>query len=143
MPELRLPFYRVGIFSNVAASMAPPGCASLYVELADRAPIADQQGLIADALRGLVEIAAIGAVDQVLFADLREIDPAYVVFDDRYQEARSLLVRFLEARRIFATGRYGGWVYNAMEDSLLLGKQVAGRVDALDNDAGAARASGR
>ena len=41
VPEKKYPFYRVGVFSNAVASMAPEGGSSLYVELADRAPISD------------------------------------------------------------------------------------------------------
>ncbi|MBL8744292.1 MAG: FAD-dependent oxidoreductase, partial [Myxococcales bacterium] len=36
VPEPRFPFYRVGCYSHFSAAMAPPGKASLYVELASR-----------------------------------------------------------------------------------------------------------
>src|SRR4029078_2366406 len=41
VPEQRYPFYRVNVFSTAMPSMAPPGCASICVEMADRGPIAD------------------------------------------------------------------------------------------------------
>jgi protoporphyrinogen oxidase len=86
---------------------------------------------VRDALRALVEVKALGAVEDVRFAELREIDPAYVVFDEAYEAALAVIHPYLEAQRIFATGRYGAWVYNAMEDSLLMGKHAAERADAL------------
>jgi protoporphyrinogen oxidase len=131
VPEPRLPFYRVGIYSNAMPSMAPPGCGSIYVELSDRGPIDDLDALKADALRGLVEVQAVSSSADVLFADLREIDPAYVIFDEAYEAALSVIHPYLEQRRIFSTGRYGAWIYNAMEDSLLAGKQAAERVGRL------------
>lgn len=129
VPEERYPFYRVGVFSNAMPSMAPPGCASLYVELSSR----DGDGAQAtrEALEGLVAIGAIGAVEDVLFAELRELAPAYVVFDEGYEEAVATIQRYLAAHRIFSCGRYGAWIYNAMEDSLLAGRQAAAETDAL------------
>jgi len=38
VPEARYPFYRVGSYSNLSPDLAPPGCASLYIELTDRGP---------------------------------------------------------------------------------------------------------
>jgi protoporphyrinogen oxidase len=129
VPEEHFPFYRVGIFSNAMPSMAPAGCASLYVELASRSGASDET--VRQALTGLVEIGAIARVEDVVFADLHEIDPAYVVFDDHYQRSVDTLHGFLQQHRIYSRGRYGAWIYNSMEDSLLAGKEVAGLVDGL------------
>lgn len=130
-PETHLPFYRVGIYSNAVPSMAPAGCASLYVELSERNAPADKEAEIAQALKALVEIGAIGAVEDVVFADLREIEVAYVIFDENYEASLACIFDWLESRRIYSCGRYGAWIYNSMEDSLLAGKAVAARVDAL------------
>jgi protoporphyrinogen oxidase len=130
-PEMHLPFYRVGVYSNAVPSMAPAGCASLYVELSDRDAPADQEAATAEALRALVEIGAIGAVEDVVFADLREIEVAYVIFDEHYEASLKCIFEWLESRRIYSCGRYGAWIYNSMEDSLLAGKAVAEHVDAL------------
>ncbi len=132
VPEERLPFYRVGVFSNAMPSMAPPGCSSLYVELSDRGPLVGRgDQAITEAVRALVELSAIGSAAAVRFADLREIDPAYVIFDEHYEEALATIHPYLESQRIYAIGRYGAWIYNAMEDSLLAGKATAERVDGL------------
>jgi protoporphyrinogen oxidase len=129
VPESRFPFYRVGVFSNAMPSMAPPGCSSLYVELASREGDADQA--TREALQGLVAIGAIDALEDVAFAELREIAPAYVVFDEGYEAALATIQRYLVAHRIFSCGRYGAWIYNAMEDSLLAGQQAAAQTDEL------------
>jgi protoporphyrinogen oxidase len=126
VPEERLPFYRVGVFSNAAPRMAPSGCSNLYVELSGRGAID-----VGDAVRALAEIRAISSAADVLFADLREIPCAYVIFDESYEQALADIFPYLELHRIYSCGRYGSWIYNAMEDSLLAGRDVAARIDAL------------
>jgi protoporphyrinogen oxidase len=134
VPEHRYPFYRVGIFTNAMASMAPPQGASLYVELADRAPITEPG--VRDALLGLTEAGAIRGPDDVVFAEPKEIQYAYVVFDHHYYASTSTIFRFLESHDIYPRGRYGAWTYNAMEDCVIAGREVAATIDArLDADA--------
>jgi protoporphyrinogen oxidase len=129
VPERRYPFYRVGIFTNAMASMAPAGGASLYVELADRAPVTD--ATLHDALTGLTEAGAIRGVADVVFAEPREIQYAYVVFDHHYYASTTTIFGFLETHGIYPRGRYGSWTYNAMEDCVLAGREVAATIDAL------------
>ena len=83
------------------------------------------------ALAGLVDIGAISRVEDVVFADLHQIDPAYVVFDDHYEPSVGTLHAYLQQHRIYSRGRYGAWIYNSMEDSLLAGKETAELVDGL------------
>jgi protoporphyrinogen oxidase len=128
VPEKRFPFYRVGIYSNATASMAPPGGGSFYVELADRGPVGE--AAIRASAQGLAEMGAIASPGDVLFADAREIDYAYVVFDDHYYAATTAIFAFLEAHAIYSRGRYGAWTYNAMEDALIAGREVAATLDA-------------
>lgn len=129
VPEKRYPFYRVGIFTNAMASMAPPGGASLYVEFADRRPVHETQ--IKEALQGLTEAGALASPDDVVFAEPRFIEYAYVVFDEHYYAATAAIFRYLESHAIFPRGRYGAWTYNAMEDCVLAGREVAATIDAL------------
>ena len=131
VPEQHLPFYRVGVFSNAVASMAPPGCSSLYVELASREPGADPAAEISDALAALVKIGALRDTADVVHAELRNIEYAYVVFDDHYEASLERIMPYLERHRIYSRGRYGSWIYNSMEDSMMAGRDVAALVEAL------------
>jgi protoporphyrinogen oxidase len=131
VPEERLPFYRVGVFSAAVPTMAPPGCSSYYVELASRAPVNQRAALVAEAVRALVEVHAVSSAEDVVFAELREIPCAYVIFDERYERALDRIFPYLEKNRIYSRGRYGSWIYNSMEDSLLAGKEVAALIDGL------------
>lgn len=128
VPEKRYPFYRAGIFTNAMASMAPPGGGGLYVELADRGAVTDD--VIRDALAGLTESGAIRGPDDVAFVDARELKYAYVVFDHDYYAATTAIFHFLESHDIYPRGRYGAWTYNAMEDCVIAGREVAALIDA-------------
>jgi protoporphyrinogen oxidase len=129
VPEKRLPFYRVGIYSNAVASMAPAGTGSFYVEMADRGPV--RESTLVDVAQGLAEIGAIASPNDILFADAREVQYAYVVFDEHYYPAITAISSFLESHNIYPRGRYGAWTYNAMEDCLLAGREVAATIEAI------------
>lgn len=121
VPEPRFPFFRVGIFTNALAAMAPPGCGGLYVELTDRTNPPDLPAVLA----GLVEIGAITSADDVLFTELHDIEHAYVVFDDEHAAATATILSWLARHGIRSCGRYGAWVYSSMEDALLDGMEAA------------------
>lgn len=123
VPQKDLPFYRVGIFSNAIESMAPKDHSSFYVELSSRDEV--DESAKRDAIAGLIAIGALNSAEDVVFADNRLIDPAYVIFDENYEEATSTIHRYLEKHQIYSRGRYGEWIYNSMEDSLISGKEIA------------------
>jgi hypothetical protein len=52
-----------------------------------------------------------------------------VVFDQHYYRATRTIFAFLEANGIHPRGRYGAWTYNAMEDCVLAGREVAALID--------------
>ncbi len=121
VPEARYPFFRVGVYSNAVASMAPEGCSSLYVELSQREGSLDTAAVV----RGLVEIGAIAAAEDVLFTVERQIEYAYVVFDDAHAAATRTILAWLAEVGVRSCGRYGAWVYNSMEDSMMQGREAA------------------
>lgn len=124
VPEAKYPFYRVGCYSNFSPLLAPPGKASLYVELADRgAP--DLPRLLPEVAAGLLEMGIIDVPHAIRFARVRRIDHAYVIFDHSYFPALDVIRPFLEAANIVSTGRYGGWNYSSMEDALRFGQEGA------------------
>jgi protoporphyrinogen oxidase len=100
----------------------------LYVELADRGPVSETT--LSDVAEGLAAIGALVSPGDVRFADAREIKYAYVVFDEYYQAATTAIFAFLESHEIYSRGRYGSWTYNAMEDCLLAGREVAATIEA-------------
>jgi protoporphyrinogen oxidase len=128
VPETKYPFYRVNVFSSAMSTMAPPGAASICVEMADRGPISDDA--LRDSVRALVAAGALTSEEDVVFAEKKDIEYAYVVFDDNYYAATRAIFSFLEQNAIYPRGRYGAWTYNAMEDCVLAGREVAALIDA-------------
>ncbi len=130
VPEEKFPFYRVGIYTNAVPAMAPPGRGSLYVELSDRGPMPRVDDIMPDVAQALAAAGAINGADDVLFAEIKELKYAYVVFDDNYYSCVDKLIKYFESNDVYPRGRYGSWIYNAMEDSILAGRDVAHRLDA-------------
>jgi protoporphyrinogen oxidase len=126
VPEAKYPFYRVGHYSHFSPALAPPGKASLYVELADRSR-PDLAQLLPQVAQGLIEMGIIDSPDEIEFARARRIDFAYVIFDHEYFGALDVIRPFLEESRIISSGRYGNWNYSAMEDAIVFGKTAADR----------------
>ncbi len=133
VPEKRYPFYRVNVFSTAMPSMAPAGCSSICVEMADRGPIPD--AAVRDTAAALVAAGALNDVNDVVFAEPKQIEYAYVVFDQHYYEATRVIFAFLEQNAIHPRGRYGSWTYNAMEDCVLAGREVAALIDSTESAA--------
>lgn len=124
VPEPRLPFYRVGCYSNFSPAMAPVGKACLYVELASREEprLAD---ILPEVARGLIELGMIRAPEAIRFARLRHIDPAYVLYDPARAPALETIMPWLASAGIASIGRYGAWEYSAMEDAIRAGLRAA------------------
>ncbi|HJZ84815.1 MAG TPA: FAD-dependent oxidoreductase [Polyangia bacterium] len=127
VPEEKYPFYRVGVYTNAVPAMAPPGRGGLYVELAAR-NVARVEDVLADVAAGLCATGVLAGPDDILFAELRTIRWAYVVFDHNYYDATATCFRYLSEKQIYPRGRYGSWTYNAMEDCILAGRAVADEV---------------
>jgi protoporphyrinogen oxidase len=124
VPEPKYPFYRVGCYTEFSPALAPPGTASLYVELAGREASNSEQAL-ASVLPGLLEMGAVRSAADIAFARLRRLDYAYVIYDREYEAALGVIRPFLESLHIVSTGRYGGWNYSSMEDALRFGADAA------------------
>ncbi|WP_157595422.1 protoporphyrinogen/coproporphyrinogen oxidase [Plesiocystis pacifica] len=139
VPEERFPFFRVGVFSNAVESMAPPECGSLYVELQDRVGEPDLPAIA----QALVEVRALESTDDLRFCRVRDVEYAYVVFDDAHAAAVATIMAWLDAVGVRSCGRYGAWIYNSMEDSMLSGLAAAqwasGQLDAAAHTEAVAR----
>ncbi|HET9958559.1 MAG TPA: FAD-dependent oxidoreductase [Polyangiaceae bacterium] len=126
VPEARFPFYRVGCYSAFSSEMAPPNKSSLYVELAARDPEPLDRTLAA-VLPGLAEMGLLQSREDVEFASVHTLEPAYVIYDDARAGALEELEDYLVSHSILSTGRYGGWNYSSMEDALEFGVSAAAR----------------
>jgi protoporphyrinogen oxidase len=126
VPEATYPFYRVGCYAHFSPDTAPPGRGHLYIELADRRE-PDLGRLLPEVGARLVEMGLIGGVEEIDFARVREIEHAYVIYDQAHAPSLDAIEPFLAEVGILSTGRYGAWNYSSMEDALRFGSQAATR----------------
>jgi protoporphyrinogen oxidase len=124
VPEPKYPFYRVGCYSNFSPRMAPVQSAGLYVELVDRRE-PDLDALLPEVADALIEMGFIERREAIVFARVRRIDHAYVIFDHDHYPALEAVQEWLADQRIVSTGRYGGWNYSSMGDALAFGREAA------------------
>ena len=119
-------FYRAGFPASFTSTAAPEGCSSIYLEIAARPGEPwDAQKLLEQALDGLRRARLISDADRVLTSEIFYIDPAYVIYDSHRRAVLPQIHDELVSRGIRSIGRYGGWYYNSMEDSLADGRSLA------------------
>jgi protoporphyrinogen oxidase len=125
-PDKEYSFYRVGVYSNVLPSLAPRGCASVYVEISYRPgkPPSPASALI-DIEAQLRRCGVLTGADRIETVDMRPIPFAYVIYDRHRSGAVEVIQSFLKAHDIHSIGRYGAWEYSFMERSILDGKATA------------------
>ncbi|MEM1025374.1 MAG: FAD-dependent oxidoreductase [Myxococcota bacterium] len=131
VPEAEFPFYRVGSYTAVERSLAPPDHRSYYVELGHYGEV-EPSRFEQPVLDGLHRIGLLSNEDEVLFMVPNVLQPAYVLFDGHYLQSRKTCLDWVQSKRVISVGRYGRWQYNAMEDAMLEGKAAAEAVLADD-----------
>lgn len=125
-PEKRFPFYRVGFQSNFSRSVAPRGATSIYIEISRRPEERVSLDLLEkQALQGLRSCGLLKSSDRLLTKLWIPIDCAYVVYDKNRTASVAAAMRHLESRGACSIGRWGGWKYSFMEETLLDGKRCA------------------
>lgn len=131
-PEAEFPFYRVGCASAAVPSLAPEGCRSHYAEVAHpqgtACSVTGEQVLAGLRRAGILNDVNGGgrsAPDEMLFCEQQTIDPAYVIMDHAYDQARQRCLQWLAEHRIHSIGRYGSWIYDSMEGAMIQGREVA------------------
>jgi protoporphyrinogen oxidase len=128
-PEKRFPFYRVGYSSNFSPNLAPEGHAALYLE-ATRPGGArlNREKLEGAMLKGLREAGLLRRSDEITAKVWMPVPVGYVVYDRARTPAVGAIFRHLDAIGVESIGRYGGWKYSFMEETILDGKRCADRM---------------
>jgi protoporphyrinogen oxidase len=124
-PERDVPFYRMGVPSNLSKGIVPPGAVALSFEASYRkgeAPGAE----FADAAMAAAERAGlVRAPYRRLTSRVLHLEYGYVVFDEHRRRHLPAILDFLRARGVLSTGRYGAWEYSSMEDAIRHGREAA------------------
>lgn len=128
-PEKRFPFYRVGFSSNFSPHLAPPGHTAIYVEVARPGGTkVDVPKLEASVLRGLRDADVLRKGDTLAAKVWMPVKVGYVVYDFDRTPAVNAIFKHLASRGVESIGRYGGWKYSFMEETILDGKRCAQRL---------------
>jgi protoporphyrinogen oxidase len=130
-------FHRVGFYSNVDESFLPSGVrgrgshVALYVERAyapSAAPAADEVGRFAEDV--VAELRARGYLGEVEVLDASWVEVAYTwrLPGSKWREDA---ISALEARGVHMLGRYGGWQFQGIADSIRDGLAVGSSFDGI------------
>ena len=124
IPEVRYPFYRVGLPSN-HGSLCPPGHHTLSVEVSVPAGAPAPEHLRQHCLAGLEALGLVRDRAAITTEVLARIDPAYVVYDQARPAAVAALRDHFRAAGVVLAGRWAEWKYSTMEDALWDGAVAA------------------
>lgn len=128
-PEKKFPFYRVGYSSNFSPNLAPEGHSSLYLEVArPGGQSVDRDKLEAAMIRGLRDAGLLRRSDELSAKIWMPVEVGYVVYDRARTPAVGAIFRHLASLGVESIGRYGGWKYSFMEETILDGKRCAERL---------------
>lgn len=126
VPDNNIPFYRVGIYSNLDSARVPSDHTALYVEVAYNNDISppDLTSVLKEVFFSLEKLHWVRRKD-CLVISASWIDCAYVHFNKIRKEALTQILNILHNSDVHPIGRYGLWDYISMEDSIFSGIEVA------------------
>jgi protoporphyrinogen oxidase len=128
-PEKKYPFYRVGCSSNFSRELAPAGQSSLYVEVSRPGGTrVDVKKMEAAILKSLKQVGLLRRGDELTAREWMPIKVGYVVYDFNRTRAVDQIFNYLATVSTESIGRYGGWKYSFMEETILDGKRCAQRL---------------
>ncbi len=130
-PEKKYIFYRVGFPKKFSRNMCPAGTSSLCVEIAckpGQLSAKRKRELIARAKKDLVKAGILRTEREIIVEHREQIPYAYVIYDRQRDRNFETIKQYLEKNRIYSVGRYGGWKYSTMEEAILEGNEIAGKL---------------
>lgn len=121
-PEKDINFYRVGFYDNILNSNR----LSMYIEIGynkdeDYINIEEQLQLT---LKNLEKVGILKGNKLVAYSSIL-MDPAYVHIKTETNEEVQKWFLKSKSRNVYSIGRYGGWTYCSMEDSMIAAKKLA------------------
>lgn len=126
-PEEIYPFYRLGFWHNVSASLVPPGHSAVYGEfsyLPQHHSAGTLQRMIDEARSKTLAFLGVGSHHKTV-EKILHLEHAYVIYDNWRQQNLQPLLDQLQTLNIHSIGRYGAWKYSSMQEAYQDGKAVA------------------
>jgi protoporphyrinogen oxidase len=132
-PEKKYPFYRAGFATNFSKNLAPKGHTSISIEVARPGGTkVDVPKLEASLFKGLREAGVLKKSDEISAKAWMPIKVGYVVYDFARTPSVTTIFRHLGGAGVESIGRYGGWKYSFMEETILDGKRCAQRLAGVE-----------
>ncbi|MGB7932184.1 MAG: FAD-dependent oxidoreductase [Gammaproteobacteria bacterium] len=121
VPDRTIPFYRVGLYSNISQGICSTGHHTLYVEVSVEPENLKNLDIAGELTPRVIEhLARLGWIDRKALRSVvtHVIECAYT--HDKPERARQVgsIIERLEELGIHTVGRYGMWDYYGMEDSM-------------------------
>ncbi len=127
LPEKKYIPYRVGCSSNFY-NLRSKGKFSIYAEISysryRKLPNINRKTLFDEVISQLKKTSLIDKRSKVLTHMIREIKPAYVIYDKHWKRSRKNIFIFFGNNSIIPTGRYGKWYYASIEDVIYNNKKI-------------------
>ena len=121
-PDKDINFYRIGFYDNILNSDR----LSMYIEIGYNKN--DNSINIEEQLKKTIEnLEKIGIVkdNKLVSHSTILMDPAYVHIKSETNEEVKNWMQKMEENNVYSIGRYGGWTYCSMEDSMIAAKKLA------------------
>jgi len=129
LPQENILPYRISFPMNYLNKMAPPNMSSICAEYSyvGERKLTDKE-LIKRVIDDLIQIGFIKNKEDIIFEEVIDLYPGYVIFDSNRNENLQIIQNYLKENNIYSIGRFGAWEYSSMEDAIIAGKDTAHRL---------------
>lgn len=128
IPSKDCNYYRIGFYNNILKAEK----LSMYVEIGYNKDELITEEMIKEQLEEtLKNLKKSGIVsDNMNLVDYVSVimDPAYVHINTETTKKIDKLKSKLDKMQVYTIGRYGAWIYNSMEDSMISAKELAEKI---------------
>lgn len=125
IPSKDYNFYRCGFYNNILGNEN----LSMYIEIGFNKDVEITKEIINIQLDlTLKSLKKSGIIsEEMTLVDYSTVimDPAYVHIETDTEKKIEKLKKELSMKNIYTIGRYGAWIYNSMEDSMIAAKELA------------------
>ena len=125
IPSKDCNYYRVGFYNNILGDEK----LSMYIEIGYNKDDIITQDMIDEqlklTLKNLEESGIIDSSTKLVDHETIIMDPAYVHISTETTKKIDKLKSDFKDKNVYTIGRYGAWIYNSMEDSMLVAKELA------------------
>jgi len=122
-------YYRVGFYNNILNTDK----LSMYIEIGySKDSIIDEKEIdrqLKETIKNLKKDGIISNDMKLICHSTIVMDPAYVHINTNTVKKLDKIKEKLSKDNIYTIGRYGAWIYNSMEDSMISAKELAEKLN--------------